>query len=191
MWATDHCLTGKINTCIICHLTIFHKARARQSCIEKPVYSASFMLFPDWNGTEVLTNAVTNAVRSCLTTICCAAFYTVHRCFGKSDAFIISLVPMATKTDVSLWKILVLVLVQTAVKLTLCACVNSQSADEADANMISLCGFFSLWQTHEGGSSWLFMSMHMHYSIEQWPLMTAFWSFHEALELWRCIPLTL
>lgn len=89
-------------------------------------------------------NAVTNALRSCLTTLCCAAFYTVHRCFGKNDAFIISLVPMVTKADVSLWKILVLVLVQTAVKSTLCACVNSQGADEADANMISLCGFFFL-----------------------------------------------
>lgn len=66
----------------------------------------------------------------------------MHRCFGKNDAFIISLVPMVTKADVSLWKILVLVLVQTAVKSTLCACVNSQGADEADANMISLCGFF-------------------------------------------------
>lgn len=34
-------------------------------------------------------------------TLCCTALYTVHRCFGKTDAFIISLVTMVTKMDVS------------------------------------------------------------------------------------------
>ena len=35
-------------------------------------------------------------------------FLYVHRCFGKTDAFIIGLVPMVTKMDVSLWKVLCL-----------------------------------------------------------------------------------
>lgn len=36
-----------------------------------------------------------------LTALSCTGFYTVHCCFGKRDAFIISPVPMVTKTDVS------------------------------------------------------------------------------------------
>lgn len=53
--------------------------------------------------------AVTDAVMLCLTISCCSASYTVHRCFGKTDAFIISLVPMVTKMDISLWRIVVFV----------------------------------------------------------------------------------
>lgn len=101
------------------------------------------MLFPgrtDWNSTELLMKAITNAVRWCLTTLCCTALYTVHRCFGKSDAFIISLVPMVTKTDVSLWKILVFVWIRQQWSrlyrpVWLFACVNSQRKDEANANI--------------------------------------------------------
>lgn len=53
--------------------------------------------------------------------------------------FIISLVPMATKMDVSLWKILVFVWFrqqssQLYLPVWLFACVNSQSTDEASAN---------------------------------------------------------
>lgn len=48
---------------------------------------------------RVLRKAVT-AVGFCPTPLCRTAFYTVHGCIGKSDAFIISLVPMVTKMDV-------------------------------------------------------------------------------------------
>lgn len=40
-----------------------------------------------------------------LTPLYCTASCTVHRCFGKTDAVVLSLVPMATTMDLSSWKI--------------------------------------------------------------------------------------
>lgn len=97
------------------------------------------MLFPGrTDRTELLLKAVTKAVQLRLTPLCRTAFYTVavHRCFKKSDAFIISLVPMVTKMDVSLWKILLFVWFRQQLKSTLSARVaNSQRKDEVNANI--------------------------------------------------------
>ncbi len=161
------------NPSIICHNHIFHNGKWIDlldcKCGLSPTIHIKAILQRDsftfhhscrtvWNSTELLMKAVTNAVRSCLTTLCRTAFYTVHRCFGKSDAFIISLVPMVTKTDVSLWKSLVFVWFrQQWSRLYLpvrpFACVNSQRKDEANAN--TACDLFVRfrWQMHDGGSS--------------------------------------
>lgn len=63
----------------------------------------------------------------------------MHRCFGKTDAVIMSLVPMVTTLDLSLK--IVVCLVQAGPKLTpspclvpAFVCVNSGSGDEANAN---------------------------------------------------------
>lgn len=94
--------------------------------MEKPINSASFTPFPRMALKAPMT-AVADVVRWCLTTLCGAAFYTAHRCSGKSDAFTIRPVPMVTEMDVVSWKMLLLVLPETAVKSTPSACVHLQS----------------------------------------------------------------
>lgn len=85
--------------------------------------------------------AVTDAVMLCLTISCCSASYTVHRCFGKTDAFIISLVPMVTKMDISLWRIVVFVWFTQQRRSTLSADVTicllwvCKEKNEANANI--------------------------------------------------------
>lgn len=120
IWAIDHCWSDKYFANTHSESRTIH---SRHFCIEKPIYSPSFMLFPDWNGTEVLMNAVPNAVRSCLTTLCCAAFYTVHRCFGKSDAFYNKSCSYGNKDGCLFVEDPGVCLVQTAVKSTISACV--------------------------------------------------------------------
>ena len=85
--------------------------------------------------------AVTNAVRLCLTLLRRAAFYTVHRCFGKSDAFIISLVPMVTKTDEEEEDPHVC-LVQTALESTLSARVTDCQFTKQRMNANITCDLF-------------------------------------------------
>lgn len=94
--------------------------------MEKPINSASFTPFPK-TALKAPMTAVADVVRWCLTTLCGAAFYTVHRCSGKSDAFTIRPVPMVTEMDVVSCKMLLLVLPETAVKSTPSACVHSQN----------------------------------------------------------------
>lgn len=86
-------------------------------------------------------------------TLCCIAFYTVHRCFGKSDACIISLSCSYGNQDECVFvEDPYVCLVQMAVKWLYLpvwpfACVNSQ---RKDVNLRSLCRV--LWLRHDGGS---------------------------------------
>lgn len=66
---------------------------SRQSCTQKPISPAVSC----WKLSLMLSGYVWKHYAA-------HAFYTVHRCFGNSDALIISPVPMVTKMDVSLWK---------------------------------------------------------------------------------------
>lgn len=119
------------------------------------------MLFPartDWDSTELLMKAATNAVRLCLTTLCCTAFYTVHRCFGKKRCLYNTSCSYGNQDGCLFVEDPHVCLVQTAVKSTLSACVTvclcqftKEGWGECKQNLWSLCRVS--WLTHEGGSS--------------------------------------